>query len=172
MSERGKELVSAAICFALSVLFAINAVLGKIAFGVMSILDTRQLCAICFLAFALCGVVGLIGNRRLNNWINPRLEAYSQRREYVKTQRKAIRAELDLKYPSRVVVRESRKRFLYSVAGWIILFSPLIAIIISIILIILFKTEIYYMLLMISLLYAVQLWGLVLRTFLQLAGKE
>lgn len=134
MSERRKEFVWAAIWFALSALLAINAVFGKVAFGIMSISDTRLVCIIYSLGFAFGGVLASIGDKRLNEWINPRLEVFSQRREGAKARRKARQAELDLMYPSRVIARERRKRFLHGVVGLVIFFSPLIAVVVGLIL--------------------------------------
>lgn len=130
MSERRKEWVWTAICFALSILLAINAVLGKVAFGQMSMLDTRQICAVYSVTFVLCAILGLIGDQRLNDWINPRLKAYSQRRKDAKARRKGRQAELDLKDPGRVMKRERRKQFLHSVAMLVILCSPIVVIIV------------------------------------------
>lgn len=168
MSERKKEFLWALVLFALAASLGAYAVLGRVAFGVMSLLETKQFCAIWSLCCVAGGVLGLIGDQRLNDWINPRLKAYSEKRRKAKERRRLMRAELDLKYPSRVVQRERRKKFLCCVAGWALLISPLVAIIVSIILIICFKAEIYYMILAISILYAVQLWGLMLKTYLQM----
>lgn len=168
MSERNKELVWAIVFFVLAISLGAYAVLGKVAFGAMSLLDTKDFCAVWSLCCVVGAILGLIGDQRLNSWINPRIETCSQKRAEIKERRRTTLAALDLKYPNRVTRREERKKFLCRVAGWILLVSPLVAIIVSIVLIVCLKTEIYYMILAISILYAIQLWGFMLRTYLQM----
>lgn len=168
MSERNKEFVWAITFFVLAISLGAYAVLGKVAFGAMSLLDTKEFCAAWSLCCAVGAALGLVGDQKLTAWIIPRVEAYSKKRAKIREQRRTTRAELDLKYPSRVMRREERKKLLYCVAGWALLVSPLIAIIVSIILIVYLRTDIYYMILAISILYAVQLWGLMLKTYLQI----
>lgn len=164
MSERDKEFAGAIVFFALAVLLGAYAVLGELAFGAMSLLNTRQFCAVWSLGCVAGGALWLIGDQKLNEWINPRLEAYSEKRRKVKEQRKVMQAKLDSKYPDRVAQRERRKKLLCSIAGWALLISPIIAIVTSIILIC-FKTEICYTILVISVFYAIQIWSLLLKAF-------
>lgn len=172
MSERNKEIIAAVTCFAGAAILGLRAILGKAFFGILPLFDTKVSCVIWAFACATCGILLAIGNRRLNKWINPRLDAFLDRREEAKRQREALRMELDAKDPSRVERREERKKHLFCVIGWILLVSPLVAVATSIALIIRFKTETYYMMLAISLLYAAQLWGLMLKAYLEMKKES
>lgn len=135
MSERNKEFVWSVVLFIIAISLDAYAVLGKVAFGEMSLLDTKEFCVIWSLCCVVCAALGLIGDQRLNAWIKPRIEAYSKKRVKLDRQRRAKRVELDLKYPSRVTQREECKKLLCRMAGWMLLLSPLVAIIVGIILI-------------------------------------
>lgn len=167
MTERRKELLWTALSFAAAMILGLCAIFGKISLGVMSIPETRQFCVCWTFGLVVCGILGLIGNKRLNEWIIPRL----RRRQEAKEQRRAMRAEPDRVDAGRVVRRETRKKSLLCAAGWLLLLSPLIAIVTSATLCVHFKTEEWYMVLVISVLYAIQLWGLMLKTYMQTKNK-
>lgn len=167
MSERRKELLSAIGFFAVAVVLGSYAIFGKTGFGAMSPAELKWDCGFWSIGLAMCGLISLIGNRRLSDWIGPRVEARSRRRQEAKERRRTLRAELDLKDPSRVERREKRKDHLYCVIGWGLLSSPLVAIVISIALVVHLQSETHWMYLLISMLYAVQLWGLMLKEYLE-----
>jgi len=172
MSERGKELVWMVVSFTVAILFGLYMVLGKVAFGAMSLPETKEFCAFCSFGCVAGGIISLIGNRRLNDWINPRLEAHSKRKMEARERRKAMRLKLDLEDPSRVTRRNTRKQSLRCMAGWCLLLGPLVAIIASATLSICFKTETYYAVLAISIFFAVQVWGIMLKEFLQMRKED
>jgi len=174
MSERGKERLWVVASFTTAILLGLYAVFGGTAFGAMSLIDTKEFCAFWSFCCVAIGAIALIGDRRLNDWIIPRLEAHSKRREAARKQRELLRLKLDLEDPGRVARRNARKQLLLCVTGWGLLLSPLAAIIASAVLSFYFKTEACYMVLVISIFYALQMWGIILKGFLQIRkeGKQ
>lgn len=172
MSERRKEYAWTIVLFTAAILLGSYTVFSKKPLGAMSLLDAKLFCGAWSLACTLGGALALIGDKRLNDWINPRLAAYSKRRKDAKKQREIMRVLSDLENPSRVARREARKKRLLCVAGWALLLSPLVAIVASVISIFYFKTEIYYMVLAISVFYAVQLWGFLFKAFMQMKNED
>ena len=172
MSERHKEFICTIILGAIAVALGLYAVFGNIALGAMSISETKGSCGYWSAICVICGAISLIGDQRLNRWINPRLEAYSKKRKEHKERRKAMRVILDLKDPSRVERREKRKKHLCCALGWMLVLSPLAAIIVSVILSAYFKSEVCYMILAICVLYAVQLWGFLLIEYLKMKKEK
>lgn len=121
MSERNKEIRYATVSFAGAILFLAYAMLGKMVFGALSLYETKELCVFLGIGLVLCGALLLIGDKRLNAWINPRLKAIAQKWQKAKEHHEELRTGLDQKDPSRVTRREVRKARLFGLSVLLLL---------------------------------------------------
>ena len=93
MSDRNKELISAIALSIPAIMLGACAFFGDTTFGEMSRLDTQIFCALWSLCCACCAIITFIGDRRLNDWINPLWNAYNQKAMERYKQRETMRAE-------------------------------------------------------------------------------
>ena len=75
MGGRGKEKIAAIAFFLGAVTLGLYAKLGKVAFGVLSLSETKLFCTVWSFACVGGGILSVIGNYGLNMWLNPHFRA-------------------------------------------------------------------------------------------------
>ncbi len=168
MSDRNKELISAIALSIPAIMLGACAFFGDTTFGEMSRLDTQIFCALWSLCCACCAIITFIGDRRLNDWINPLWNAYNQKAMERYKQRETMRAERE-KDP--IFVAKRKKRNL--ITAWIVLIiGPVIALFISIALFVYFRSEGYGAVLVVVAFGVIQIWALILKEYLQIKNSS